>query len=134
MGASYFDRQELRNIGLSEPMINTMEKIKDFVDLVDTASATQTQLDATDSDLDDTIAALVVLQGEIDDVEDGSTVIPTYVQKDQEAAPSFTPYAGQTVSAGYVQSEAQATDDAVGSLASTVDSLITALQAADVLT
>lgn len=58
----------------------------------------------------------------------------TAVQQDQAAAPVYSAYAGQTVSAVYVQAEAQATDDAVKAASDALVSLIAALQAANVLT
>jgi hypothetical protein len=57
-----------------------------------------------------------------------------YVKSGVVAAPAYTPYAGQTVSATYVQAEAQATDNAVKALGAAVHNLIVALQSAGALT
>lgn len=64
-----------------------------------------------------------------------STHIPTrgdadgrYVQQGQTAHPSYSAYAGQTVSAAYVQAEAQATDNAVKALGTAVAAINTKLQ------
>jgi len=46
-----------------------------------------------------------------------------YVKQGQAARPSYSPYGGQAVSAAYVQSEAQATDNAVKALATAVDAI-----------
>lgn len=51
-----------------------------------------------------------------------------------EAAPMYTPYAGQTVSNPPTQAEMQALDDAVVALATAYDDLVTALQTAGLLT
>jgi hypothetical protein len=51
-----------------------------------------------------------------------------YVQKNQTAHPSYTPYAGQTISNPPTQIEMQALDNAVVSLANAVASINTKLQ------
>lgn len=130
----YLDEPQLAAIGFDQAMIATLRKLSEFVALVDRQTATAEDVEDAGASIVALQAAMTTAQGDIDDLEDGTTVIPTYVQKDQQTAPSFTPYAGQDVSAAYVEAEAQATDDAVAALASTVDDLITALQAADVLT
>ena len=70
-----------------------------------------------------------------------STSIPTradadgrYVRQNQTTAPVYSAYGGQTVSAAYIQAEAQATDNAVKAVSAALASLVTKLQTINVLT
>lgn len=51
-----------------------------------------------------------------------------YVRSGQTAHPSYSPYGGQTVSAAYVQAEAQATDNAVKAASTAIDAINSKLQ------
>jgi len=120
MSKLFLDERELRAAGLSERNIRTLRTIAAFVDLQTQVSDAQNAIDTAATDIAGLVANDEALQAQIDAMS--------------AAAPSFTAYAGQTVSAGYVQAEAQATDDAVKALAVSHGALITALQTAGVLT
>lgn len=92
-----------------------------FAETIETQETTQ---NATIAELQEVVDAVTLLAADL----------AGYVAKDQEAAPTYTPYAGQVVSAVPTQAEVQAIDDAVVTLAAAVADLITALQTADVLT
>lgn len=140
----FLNERELRGIGMSEANLRTLRKLTEFVNTQTELAAAQAEIDAaqtTISDQGDAIdaantdiatanAAINTLDGRIDAYD----ALAPFVRQDQVAAPAFSAYAGQTVSAAYVQAEAQATDNAAKANAIAIAALITALQAANVLT
>ena len=114
-------------MGFSEPAIRVLEKIADFITAQQNIEAAQAAIasqgdaiDAANTDISAANDAINVLDGRIDAYD----ALAPFVQQDSAAAPSF---AGQTISASPTQTEVQNIDDAVAGL-------ITALQAANVLT
>lgn len=147
----YLSTQELRAAGFSEPMVRTFQKLAEFVDQQAALAVAQAGVDANADSITDLAANDVALDTRIDTLTtrantadtalasldtriDAYDALAPFVRQDQAAAPAYTPYAGQTVSAAYVQAEAQATDDAVKALGAVVDDLKTAIQTANVLT
>lgn len=147
----FLNEPELRRLGMGEPNIATLRKLVAQANVQAQIDAANEGIDANASSIAELAANDTALQGQIenqgnqiDDLQDGSAVLSgridaydalaPFVRQDQSAAPVYTPYAGQTVSVLYTQAEAQATDDAVKALGVAVDALITALQAANVLT
>lgn len=136
MGRLYLDERSLRAIGLSEPTIATFRKLTEFVEAQEALAATQGALNAAEVDIATLTTAVnanttknTTQDGRLDTLEAAGP----YVEQDGAAAPAYTAYAGQDVSAAYVEAEAQATDDAVAALATVVETLITRLQTANVL-
>jgi hypothetical protein len=138
MARDWFPRNELRDkLGLSEPAVRALEKIAEFIEAQADIEAAQTAIaeqgdliDAANTDIVAANAAINALDGRIDAYD----ALAPFVRQNQAARVTFTPYAGQTVSAGYVQAEAQATDDAVKALATVVDTLQTRLDTVNLLT
>lgn len=138
MARDWFPRNELRDkLGLSEPAVRALEKIAEFIEAQADIEAAQTAIasqgdaiDAANTDIVAANAAINTLDGRIDAYD----ALAPFVRQNQAARVTFTPYAGQTVSAGYVQAEAQATDDAVKALATVVDTLQTRLDTVNLLT
>jgi hypothetical protein len=108
MARLYLDERKLRTIGFDEAMIRTLRKLTEFVEA-------QEALEEAQADLAD--------QG--DAIDDANTDI---------AANNAAINAGQTVSVGYVQAEAQATDDAIKALATSYATLLTRLDTVNLLT
>lgn len=133
----FLDERELRSLGMSEPNIATFRALTEFVDTQNQLAEAQATLadqgdaiDAANTDITAANTAINALDARIDAYD----ALAPFVRQDQTAAPSYSAYAGQTVSAGYVQAEAQATDDAAKALGTALVALVTALQAANVLT
>ncbi len=143
MSRLFLDEIELRRIGMSETNISTLRALAKFVDLQSQVSTAQDDITANADSIAELAANDVVLSAEIS--ANTSAIITldsridaydahSFVDQDQAAAPAYTPYAGQTVSVGYIQAEAQQTDDGLKDLATAFDDLKTALQTANVLT
>lgn len=130
MGRLYLNESKWREIGFGESDIATIRKLMEFVEAQEAIEANGGQIDAAEADIVTLTAAVNALDSRIDAYD----ALAPFVQQDQAAAPSYTPYAGQTVSAGYVQAEAQATDNAVVALATAFDTLLTRLDTTNVLT
>lgn len=137
MGRLYLNERQLRDIGLDEAMIRTLRKLTEFVETQEAIAAAEaeitaqgTAIDEANTDITAANAAINALDARLD-VYDANA---PYVSQDDAAAPAFSAYAGQTVSAGYVQAEAQATDNAAKANATAIAALIAALQTANVLT
>lgn len=105
--------------------------IADLTTTTTNLTTTQADLVTTQADLTAAVADLTAAQADITAIQGDLT---TFVLKDQAAFPTYTAYAGQTVSNPPTQAEMQALDDAVVTLATAFTSLKTALQTADVLT
>lgn len=133
----YFPRTEFQRIGLSEVAIRALEKIAEFVqaqtELAAAQDAIADQGDAIDAANTD-ITALNTAVNALDVRIDAYDALAPFVRQNQAARPSYTPYAGQNVSAAYVEAEAQATDDAVKALATAFDTLLTRLDTVNLLT
>ncbi len=143
MSRLFLDEIELRRIGMSETNISTLRALAKFVDLQSQVSTAQDDITANADSIAELAANDVALSAEISANTSAISTLDSridaydahsFVDQDQAAAPAYTPYAGQTVSVGYIQAEAQATDDAVVVLGAVVDGLKTALQTANVLT
>ena len=137
MGRSYFPRQEFQRLGFSEPAIRVLEQIAEFLDAQAAIAAAEetiadqgTAIDEANTDILANNAAINALDVRIDAYD----ALAPFVRQNQAARPSYTPYAGQDVSAAYAEAEAQATDDAVKALATAFDTLLTRLDTVNLLT
>lgn len=126
----FFREQELRNLGMSEPMITTFRVLTEFVQAQNDLAAARTDIDANATDITALAANDVALDARIDAYD----ALAPFVRQNQAARPSYTPYAGQTVSVLYTQAEAQATDNAVLALSTAFDTLLTRLDTVNLLT
>lgn len=137
MARDYFPRSEFQRLGFSEPAIRVLEKIAEFIqtqsDLAAAQQAIANQGDAIDEANTDITALNAAVNG-LDNRIDAYDALAPFVRQNQAARPSYTTYAGQTVSVGYVQAEAQATDDAVKALATSYATLLTRLDTVNLLT
>jgi hypothetical protein len=144
---SYFSDQECRDVGFSEPMIRTLKQLADFVNTQADLEAAQAAIAATDATvvtLDGTIAAADAAITALDGRIDAYDALAPFVRQDQgaawtaatgtEARTALAAYAGQTISAAYVQAEVQAIDDAVKALGQHVAALINDLRGNGALT
>lgn len=136
MGRLYFGERRFREIGLDEANIATLRKLTEFVEAQEAIAAAEAALetqgdaiDAANTDITAANAAINALDARIDTLEAAGP----YVEQDGAAAPSYTAYAGQDVSAAYVEAEVQAIDDAVAAIGTALDTLIDRLQTANVL-
>ena len=137
MARLYLDERQLRQIGLDEPMIRTLRKLTEFVEAQEALEAAQTSIDANADDIADLAANDVILaaaDAALDTRIDAYDALAPFVRQNQAARPSYTPYAGQNVSVGYVEAEAQATDDAIVALSTAFDTLLTRLDTVNLLT
>lgn len=146
----FLDEPELRRLGMSEANITTFRALAAFVTQQAGLDTVTTDVSGLDTRLTTAESEINALQSTVADTtaEDAQNTrlnsaesrlgaydaLAPFVRQDQAAAPAYTPYAGQTASVGYVQAEAQATDDAVLALGAAFDDLVTALQTANVLT
>lgn len=140
----YFSDQECRSAGFSSAMINTLRKIAEFVDTQTQLADAQATLDAALIDIDnngdaisDANTDILVLNAAVNALDariDAYDALDPFVRQDQAARPAYSTYAGQTVSAAYVQAEAQATDNAVKALATSYATLLTRLDTVNLLT
>lgn len=128
---------ELRQAGFSEPMVRTFQKLAEFVDAqtriaeAEALAATQGDaIDAANTDIAAANSAINALDGRIDAYD----ALAPFVRQNQAARPSYTAYAGQTVSNPPTQAEMQALDDAVKALATAFATLLTRLDTVDLLT
>lgn len=133
----FLDERELRALGWNEPNIQTLRKLTEFINTQNELAAAQetiaTQGDAIDAANTDIAAANTAINA-LDVRIDAYDALAPFVRQDQAARPTYTPYAGQNVSAAYVEAEAQTTDDAVKALATAFDALLTRLDTVNLLT
>lgn len=124
-------------MGFSEVAIRTLEKIADFIDTQADVAAAQATIASQGDAIDDANADITVANAAINALDgriDAYDALAPFVRQDQAARPSYTAYTGQDVSAGYVEAEAQATDDAVVALATAFNTLLTRLDTVNLLT
>lgn len=133
----YFPRAEFQRIGLSEVAIRALEKIADFVQTQQELAAAQADIvangdaiDAANTDITAANAAINALDARIDAYD----ALDPFVRQDQAARPSYTAYAGQNVSVGYVEAEVQQIDDKLVLLSTAFDTLLTRLDTVNLLT
>lgn len=133
----YFPRQEFQQAGLSEVAIRALEKVVEFVqtqqDLQAAQAAIVTQGDAIDEANTDITAANVAINA-LDGRIDAYDALAPFVRQDQAARPSYSAYAGQTVSDPPTAAQMQALDDAVVSLGTAFSTLLTRLDTVNLLT
>ena len=132
----YFSDEECRRVGFSPAMIFTLRKLAEFIDTQNRlAESEQAIVDANDAiDAANTdIGVLNTAVNSLDSRIDAYDALAPFVRQNQAAKPTYSAYAGQTVSVGYVQAEAQATDNAVKALGTAMASLLAALDTANVL-
>ena len=137
MARLYLDERRLREIGFDEPMIRTLRKLTEFVEAQEAIEEAQGDIDANATDIAALAANDVVLaaaEAALDARIDAYDALAPFVRQNQAARPAYTPYAGQNVSVGYVEAEAQATDDAVLALSTAFDTLLTRLDTVYLLT
>ncbi len=137
MARLYLDERELRAVGLSEPMIRTLRKLAEFVETQEELAAAQAAIidngdaiDAANTDITAANSAINALDTRIDAYD----ALAPFVRQNQAANPAYSAYAGQDVSAAYVEAEAQATDDAIKALATAFATLLTRLDTVNLLT
>lgn len=137
MARLFLDERNLRDAGVSEQNLRTLRVLTAFVEQQQALEEAQAELvsqgdaiDAANGDITAANLAINALDGRIDAYD----ALAPFVRQDQVAAPAYSAYAGQDVSAAYVEGEAQATDDAVEAVGAALASLIAALQTANVLT
>jgi hypothetical protein len=134
----WFPRNELKSkLGLSEPAVRILEKIALFIDAQADIAAAQDDLIAQGDAIDDANTDITALNGAVNTLDgriDAYDALAPFVRQNQAANPAYSTYAGQTVSVGYVQAEAQATDDAVKALATSYATLLTSLDTVNLLT
>jgi chromosome segregation ATPase len=137
MARLYLDERKLREVGFDEPMIRTLRKLTEFVEAQEALEEAQADIadqgDAIDDANTDITAANAAINA-LDTRIDAYDALAPFVRQNQAANPAYTPYAGQNVSVGYVEAEAQATDDAVLALSTAFNTLLTRLDTVNLLT
>jgi hypothetical protein len=137
MARLFLDERELRSAGIGEPTIRTLRKLTEFVEAQEAITAAEAELAAQGDAIDDAntdIATANLAINALDARIDAYDLLAPFVRQNQAANPAYSTYAGQTVSVGYVQAEAQATDDAVKALATSYATLLTRLDTVNLLT
>lgn len=137
MARLYLDERKLREIGFDEPMIRTLRKLTEFVEAQEAIEANEAELAAQGDAIDDANTDITAANAAINALDariDAYDALAPFVRQNQAARPAYTPYAGQNVSVGYVEAEAQATDDAVLALSTAFDTLLTRLDTVNLLT
>jgi hypothetical protein len=137
MARLFLDERELRSAGIGEPTIRTLRKLTEFVEAQEAITAAEAELAAQGDAIDDAntdIATANLAINALDSRIDAYDLLAPFVRQNQAANPAYSTYAGQTVSVGYVQAEAQATDDAVKALATSYATLLTRLDTVNLLT
>ena len=133
----FLDERELRAMGMKEANVRTLRKLTEFINtqtqLAAAEEAIADQGTAIDEANTDILAANTAINA-LDVRIDAYDALAPFVRQNQAARPAYTPYAGQDVSAAYVEAEAQATDDAVKALATAFDTLLTRLDTVNLLT
>jgi hypothetical protein len=133
----YFSDDECRRAGFSVPMVETLRKIAEFVDTQAQLAAAQADIASQGDAIDDANTDITAANAAINALDvriDAYDGLAPFVRQDQAARPAYSAYAGQTVSVGYVQAEAQATDNAVKALATSYALLLTRLDTVNLLT
>lgn len=125
----YLDEDNLRASGVNRENIATLRTLTNFANTQIALQAAQDDIDANATDIAGLAANDVALDARIDAYD----ALAPFVRQNQAARPSYTPYAGQTVSVGYVQAEAQATDDALKAISTAFDTLLTRLHTVNLL-
>lgn len=135
--ALFLPERELREKGFSEPLIATLRKLTKFVEAQEAIAAAEGAIDAAEADIATLTTAVnanttknTAQDGRLDTLEAAGP----YVEQDQAAAPSYTAFAGQTITDPPTQAEVQAIDDGLATLGTAMEDLISALQTANVLT
>jgi hypothetical protein len=137
MARLFLDERELRSAGIGEPTIRTLRKLTEFVEAQEAITAAEAELAAQGDAIDDAntdIATANLAINALDSRIDAYDLLAPFVRQNQAANPAYSTYAGQTVSVGYVQAEAQVTDDAVKALATSYATLLTRLDTVNLLT
>lgn len=138
MARSYFPRNELKEkLGLSEPALLFLQKLSEFIDTQTELAEAQVVIADQGDAIDDANTDITALNGAVNTLDgriDAYDLLAPFVRENQAANPAYSTYAGQTVSVGYVQAEAQATDDAVKALATSYATLLTRLDTVNLLT
>lgn len=146
-GETPFVRQDLARFGIPERTIRILERAALIVSAIERITGTETdletvngQIDTINESIEDANLSLTSLDTRLDAIE----ALQPFVRQDQgaawaaatgtEARTALASYAGQTVSAAYVQAEAQATDDAVKAISQHVVALINDLKSNGALT
>lgn len=137
MGRLYFSDDECRRAGFSGPMIETLRTLAKFVDTQTALEEAQSDINVNATDIAALAANDVILaaaDSALDARIDAYDALAPFVRQNQAARPAYTLYGGQTVSVGYVQAEAQQTDDKLKALSTAFDTLLTRLDTVNLLT
>lgn len=126
----FFREQELRDLGLSEPMIATFRKLTEFVQAQQDLAEARTDIDAQADSIADLVANDTALDARIDAYD----ALAPFVRQNQAARPAHTPFAGVTASNPPTQAEVQAVSDALVSQSTTIAGLLTATDTVNLLT
>lgn len=110
------------------------ESLEDAVTRIEGNAADLATVSADTATNTASLAAAAVSLASLDARLDAYDALAPYVRQDQIAAPSYTAYAGQTVSNPPTQAEMQSLDNAVKALSLALIDLRSALQTANVLT
>jgi hypothetical protein len=136
-GNLFLDEKNLRAAGVSETNIRTLRRLTAFVIQQEALAEAQDEIADQGDAIDDAntdITALNTAVNTLDSRIDAYDLLAPFVRQNQAANPAYTPYAGQDVSAAYVEAEAQATDDAVVALSTAFDTLLDRLDTVNLLT
>lgn len=142
MAKLYLDERRLREIGFDEPMIVTFRTLTDFVNTQNELAAAQADIATAQADLTTQEGQLTAAEASIETLTaesnsqdarlDALEAAGPYVVEGQEAAPSYSTFAGQTITDPPTQAEVQAIDDGLAAASTALDSVITKLQSASV--
>lgn len=147
MAKSFFSDEECRAAGFSQPMINTLRKVADFVDAFERLAAaegeiaaTNTAVDALQESQEDAALSLASLDSRVDAFE----LLAPFVRQDQTSAwadatgtlerTTFATYTAAVISNPPTQAEVQAVANALQNVSRRLAGVINDLRANGALT
>ncbi|MGX7895469.1 hypothetical protein [Tsuneonella sp. HG222] len=139
----FLDERELRQVGVGEANMRTLRALTAFINTQNELAAAQAELEAAQGDIADQgdaidaantdIAAANAAINALDARLDAYDALD-FVEQDQAARPSHTPFAGVTASNPPTQGEVQAISDGLVSQSTTIATLLTRLDTVNLLT